>query len=686
MMTWLVPMAWTNNPSVAAPTVLRWQRPLGLALLVVCWFAMRPYVGIRHDGLLYTMQAFRNLQPEIWQADLFFMFGSQDSFTLFSKVHALVIASLGLQRATLLMQLLLSGLQALAVWVLMRRVIDDWRWALVAALGVATYPVIYSDQTWVGYTEAYVTARSAAEPVGLLALALFATGTPKQRLIAVGLALLMPLLHPLMALAVWAVGWLMLVMHDRRWLAMLLGVPVLLGLAWADIAPFRDLLNTYDPAWWEAVDELNPLSSPSHWSPRAWSSIPASAIALVLVRPYVVDPARRLLDAVIVWALLGCAMSLVAVDGLRNVLLTGLQLWRGNWLLQLMAAGLGLVACLRLLRESTPTSRMAGAFLAMAYLAGEFAAGLVCACMAWISVRCLRAEQVTPLMLRASYTLLGLVLLLVAADGTHAGYSAWLAATDDGLLSAVVQMLQSYPVSLLVGGLVIVLLVSGWTASAAVLLTVLAVLVGAGYDQRSPWLKYIESEQHPPAAFKALMAPTDTVLWSGEPRGSWLWLRQPNYWNSVQSGGLLFNRQTALTYLQRREAMLPVHTVSETCRLFQGMTGHDTCSFDLEVLAEVCVVPQGPDWIISTAGSDAPAAASMQFQVPGEAFERQYFLYSCNVIRSQGRAGSAPSVGSRAGSSAAPSSSATTASASASPVATPAPGALTAGHTAQPAK
>src|SRR5476649_2688108 len=66
------------TPSTASHT----EGVLGLLLACLAWLLVRPYQGVRHDGILYLGQALHLLHPDILGHDLFFSHGSQDQFTL----------------------------------------------------------------------------------------------------------------------------------------------------------------------------------------------------------------------------------------------------------------------------------------------------------------------------------------------------------------------------------------------------------------------------------------------------------------------------------------------------------------------------------------------------------------------------------------------------------------------------
>src|SRR5687768_15276438 len=73
---------------------------VSLALAVAgLYLALHPYLGITHDARLYTLQALNHLRPDLYGNDVFLRYGSQDDYTLFTRLHAVAIAWLGIEPA-----------------------------------------------------------------------------------------------------------------------------------------------------------------------------------------------------------------------------------------------------------------------------------------------------------------------------------------------------------------------------------------------------------------------------------------------------------------------------------------------------------------------------------------------------------------------------------------------------------
>ncbi|MES2770595.1 MAG: hypothetical protein V4623_01200 [Pseudomonadota bacterium] len=183
---------------------------LFLALLSASlWLFNRFYLGIWHDAVVYSLLAARRLHPENFVHDLFFIFGSQDDFNLYTPLFARLVSYLGLDLANQYLSLLGGALWctsfAVLAWVLFGFSLP-MRWLTLFA---ATLAWSYSPnaQTFI-LNEAFATARVLAMPLSLLALA---ADLRDWRVTALGLAVLATLLHPL--LGVWA----LLLLLCRRW-------------------------------------------------------------------------------------------------------------------------------------------------------------------------------------------------------------------------------------------------------------------------------------------------------------------------------------------------------------------------------------------------------------------------------------------------------------------------------------
>ncbi len=173
------------------------------------WLFNRPYAGIWHDSIVYSLLAARHLNPENFVRELFFVFGSQDDFNLYTPVFAHLVSLCGLDLASRLV-VLLGGFLWCAAFAVLGWVFFGFslpmRWVTLFA---ATLSLSYSPNavTFI-LNESFATARVLAMPLALLGIAADLNG---RRYWGLGLTLLASALHPL--LGVWA----LLAVACRRW-------------------------------------------------------------------------------------------------------------------------------------------------------------------------------------------------------------------------------------------------------------------------------------------------------------------------------------------------------------------------------------------------------------------------------------------------------------------------------------
>jgi len=58
-----------------------------ICAIAVLWLSTRHYFGVVQDARFYAVEALRDLNPGRYANDLYFQFGSQGSFSLFSKLY-----------------------------------------------------------------------------------------------------------------------------------------------------------------------------------------------------------------------------------------------------------------------------------------------------------------------------------------------------------------------------------------------------------------------------------------------------------------------------------------------------------------------------------------------------------------------------------------------------------------------
>lgn len=625
-------------------TVTEPGRQLQLALLfAITWLIAHPYLRLRHDGVLYFGQLLHNLDPARLANDPFFRYGSQDNFSLFSTVATWATQVFGVFAAAPLLLLLTQTATAVAVVVLAFRLLGR-TYAWFGALAVAAMPAWYGGWHIFSYAENFLTARSFAEPIILLAMAALVADRRwwSLALLAVG-----AFSHPLMALPALVVWWLANALRDRRfyWFVALALIPVGLGLA--GHAPFDKLFAAYDSAWAERVVEVNGFVLPSVWPLVDWCYIAVDFIILLTIRRQSDSPRiRRLLEALMITAAGSILLTEIGFTLLQNVLLTGLQTWRSLWLLHLIAMLFLPVLIIEALKRNDDCGRLLAPawlmtmFASVSY-AGPFAAGFASLVARRGTAPC--PQLSTPLVHKALW--FGVVLLVLTIIGRwtpppefaehvlgETGYDYW---------RFIRTSAAQAPIPLLAGLLLLPLALQPVRRKWPLLgLALIGLALAASVDQRTQWYQYIEQEKPADHPFLQHIAPGQEVYWDVELIVPWFVLGRPSYYHEDQTAGTIFNRESAMALSHRRkllryiEFQLSICGIQDTLEWKSQTQNRADCYPTDDVLHELCNSDDPPAFFVLRKELPAPMPlSSWNTSVPQGHDYRTYHLYSCQQIR-----------------------------------------------------
>jgi hypothetical protein len=158
----------------------------------------------------------------------------------------------------------------------------------------------------------------------------------------------------------------------------------------------------------------------------------------------------------------------------------------------------------------------------------------------------------------------------------------------------------------------------------ALMLVIAAVAV---WDSREDETSALTAEP-PPPAFDLALAPDAQVFWEDDVRGAWFLLRRPSYFSAAQGAGLLFQRQTASTFLHRARVLEPL--MGEDMTEWSHRTDPNTPEYtplptlDRGMLAQACRQDSNLDAMVLTRAVDGAYAA--RWSLP-RAFYRPWLLY-----------------------------------------------------------
>lgn len=213
---------------------------------VAFFLALVRYKGFDGDAALYLLQVVNHLHPERFLNDVPFMFGNQDSFSIFSPIVACVYRLLGVNAGGQVMTfLMLVAWGAFAIMLVVKWAerfgLKRWTALLVVVFfSLLLNKCYHSGNLFLPMMEPYLVARVFA---GVFVLAGLACMFNKNKFVSLGLFVFATLMHPLMG------GWalpLWLFFHYPKMRA-----PVIILSLLAPLSGFIhiDRFDFYPPDW-----------------------------------------------------------------------------------------------------------------------------------------------------------------------------------------------------------------------------------------------------------------------------------------------------------------------------------------------------------------------------------------------------------------------------------------------------
>jgi hypothetical protein len=230
-----------------------------------------PYLGFHHDARLYSGQVLNRLEPETLSGDLFFQFGSQDRYSIFSPIMAPLVRLVGFDLGFFAYYLIAMPLFFYALQRLALRLVPASPGAIVGLLYAAMVPLPYGGHNIFHVVESFTTPRLLASALTLLALTLSLEG---RAIRAAAVFLMAFAFHPLMTLpgVVLAIAYLVWTRFGGR---LLLTFAIVAGLALVAVLAIpmigERLLGTMDGEWKNVVRLTCLYQFPDAWRLQDWS-------------------------------------------------------------------------------------------------------------------------------------------------------------------------------------------------------------------------------------------------------------------------------------------------------------------------------------------------------------------------------------------------------------------------------
>lgn len=540
------PQSQTELPTVT-PNAL-----IVLGFLLTLWIATHPYLGIIHDARLYLLQSLHSLEPGEWNQDLFFRYGTQDSFTIFSNGYKWLITTLGINRANLITTLVGDALWLAGLGLLVCTVLGRPTERLATVCGALALNPGYGGLGIFHYAEPFVTPRLFVEAIvmGGLALAM------QRRCIWTPILFLLALaIHPLIAIpGIGILAFHMLRRDPRIWTALGLAVAVSGICASFGIDPFTRVLEFYDANWFQIVKGRTDFALISAWTFGDYVKATSTFLILGIFLTMSSNRERKFVTSLMVVTIASLVTSFLGADLAHNVLVANLQLWRAMWFASLASN----IAVILMILRSNGTNRIAFVIIATISLLSHFLFGprvvapfAIILCLLWPLHKTLPNR-------RARLGVAAMILILLAFTLTLTAYAFYVQVPVDRHIGLHLANLTLAIVSVL-GLTQNARHPSGkWLIAVAVGSLITSVVLA---DQRTPWNRYVYGAGTD-LGLNQFLANSGATYWEGTSGTEALWFKakKPSYFSCLQGTESIFFRPQAMEWSRRQSALQHLNT------------------------------------------------------------------------------------------------------------------------------
>lgn len=620
------------------PETLKNRFTASLSVLLLLVF-FHPYSGIRHDAILYLGQALLKSDPENFGGDLFFAFGGQASFTVFPDLISMLLKYF--DASIVFESMAATGLIlfALASWFLLRTIFQG-RICYYSLLALLVLPSGYGANNIFSYAEPFFTGRSLSEPLVLMALAFY---WKKFFKLAVFLWLAALLIHPLQAIPLLTIAWCGAVLKDRRWLFLMIAPLFFVVMGYMGVPFFDRLVIPFDTDWYEAIREPNQHVFLTSWKFSDWTFLLVDVFVLGLACMRLPESMRRIPLAILMAMLISFLASLVVADVMHLAFLTGVQLWRVQWLGHWLAVA-SVPYLLGLEYKSGGLKSIPFWLLLIIAILGAPATQTAASAWAvWIAIPLfviwgqLESRIGKPVRDALLFSLPCALLIMMAKYGLHAHGKYVESGGDRSVLRPEILIL-SHPLvaaALILCGVYLYRKYSGLRVLILVSLLILTLGSIDQWDRRNLWTRYVESAHADDQKFGFELESGAQVFWADELLAPWLILHRPSFFQNAQTAGLLFSRATAQEAVRREKIVAPLDLQINICHLINNLNKTDqACVVDVDALRDVCQGAAGQlNYLVLTNPVAMPPVGSWSVgPVLKDGKDVTYYMYDCRDL------------------------------------------------------
>jgi hypothetical protein len=553
-------------------------------LAFALWLNANPYIGIDHDARLYSLAAYRWLSHEPYGLDPWFLFGSQDDFSVFSPLLAGLFTWFGVSSGAMIGTLLQGGLFATACLILVKAGLARRAYPL-ALLVMTSFSLIYSPNNMLYVTEGFVTARGFAVPLSLLGLA----WSVKHRFVgAVAWHLAALLLHPIMAVAPAAVSLLMFISPRGRLWLITAGWGCFIGLLFAALHGYLPLID----GEWRWYVQAAPLVFIDSWLPAAAPLLSFWAVILLSAARFG-SPVLRAFYAIVL-AVIGSGVSFSVLSAvIPSAIALQAQLWRGLWLFKLVAL-LALVDLLWHLVLKPEAQRWQWMSVGFALtLLTALLEPIVGAMVLVVAIYFGRYEQIEVWLTRnkIAFRLIMASILLLALPGI--AFELTDRAREQAVQGLALELAQGFWRTAGFGGVAVSVWWACQTTKSRLMLAGIGLLAsGVLWDIRSTAKREIESHYDVAgrqSVFKPWISRGASVYWHQNTERVWFELGTASYAGSIHATGLVFSKARTELLVDRYSRIV---LASEPVVLTSAATSERISADAISILARRSAVQQ----------------------------------------------------------------------------------------------
>lgn len=346
-------------------------------IAISIWLLNITYKGIRHDALLYTIEALAINDPNNFKPDLFLVYGSQGSFTLFPYIYAFLISTTSLDTAAFILTIIGKIFWLIGLIYFARQFLSSKYYYLSIFLILASNP-FYDSHHIFSYGESFVTPRIFSEAFSLISLGLLLSNKNKSSFFTAFTALA---LHPLMGLSTLIMIIINLFLSQKKIRALFIKSFLFFLISFTiatlfQVEPFSKVFQRYDPEWLFAIKLRNLYVFLSNWDISSYGKIIFLINILILSTIINSNRIKILSISVLITTLSFLSLSWIGSDLLNSILLTQLQLWRILWLTQIISLFL-IIPVMGYLWQQTNPNKLMAIVLGSAFIFDGLTAGLM---------------------------------------------------------------------------------------------------------------------------------------------------------------------------------------------------------------------------------------------------------------------------------------------------------------------